>query len=156
MDKAHEVGEVSFRGITMLLHVDGRDYEVDISSQSPRLASATPEQRQNFVVSPSEYGIHWPDLDEDLSVDGLIGIKQRHPLERTAREVVDRNSMQATTGRLPHCLFTGERQRLFRQTVDRSQSPFCQMLQCCGSRDPEPGTQGWRQRNPWEGLRTFS
>ena len=78
MDKAHEVGEISFRGTIMLLHVDERDYEVDISSQSQRLASATPAQRQNFVVSPSGYGIHWPDLDEDLSVDGLIEVKHRH------------------------------------------------------------------------------
>ena len=97
MDKAHEVGEISFRGTTMFLRVDGRDYEVDISSQSQRLASATPAQRQNFVVSPSGYGIHWPDLDEDLSVDGLIGVKHRPPMEMTTREVVDRNSTQTST-----------------------------------------------------------
>jgi hypothetical protein len=26
----------------------------------------------NFEISPSGYGIHWPDLDEDLSIDGMI------------------------------------------------------------------------------------
>jgi len=26
----------------------------------------------NFEVSPSGYGIHWPELDEDLSIDGMI------------------------------------------------------------------------------------
>jgi len=67
----------------MAIRVDGRDYHVEISQQSQRLASATAEQRQNFVVSPSGYGIHWPDLDEDLSVDGLIGITHR-PLEKEA------------------------------------------------------------------------
>jgi len=67
----------------MAIRVDGRDYHVEISQQSQRLASATAEQRQNFVVSPSGYGIHWPDLDEDLSVDGLIGITHR-PSEKEA------------------------------------------------------------------------
>ncbi len=77
MDKAHDVERVSFRGKTMLLRVDGKDYEVDLSRQSQRLATATSEQRNNFKVSPSGYGIHWPDLDEDLFVDGLIGVKRR-------------------------------------------------------------------------------
>jgi hypothetical protein len=79
MDRAHRVETISFSGNTMLLRVDGKDYHVDISQQSQRLASATPEQRQNFVVSASGYGIHWPDLDEDLSVDGLIGVPHRPP-----------------------------------------------------------------------------
>ena len=79
MDRSHHVETISFRGTTMVLRVDGKDYHVEISKQSQRLASATPEQRQKFVVSPSGYGIHWPDLDEDLSVDGLIGITHRSP-----------------------------------------------------------------------------
>jgi hypothetical protein len=81
----------------MLLRVDGRDYHVDISSPSQRLASATPTQRLKFVVSPSGYGIHWPDLDEDLSVDGLIGVKHKPPLIRSTREGVERDSTQAST-----------------------------------------------------------
>ena len=75
MDRAHEVEQVSFVGTVMHLRVDGRDYEVDIDRQSKRLAEATPEQRANFVVIASGYGIHWPDIDEDLSIDGLIGVK---------------------------------------------------------------------------------
>lgn len=35
-----------------------------------RLAHATPEQRKNFFLS--RYGIHWPELDEDLSFVGLF------------------------------------------------------------------------------------
>ena len=34
-----------------------------------RLAAGTPEQLSRMVVSP--FGIHWPDLDEDLSFEGL-------------------------------------------------------------------------------------
>lgn len=36
----------------------------------PRLLAATPEQRQHYELSP--FGVHWPDIDEDLSVRGLI------------------------------------------------------------------------------------
>ena len=38
----------------------------------PRLLDATAEQRNNWVISSAGYGIHWPDLDEDLSTAGLL------------------------------------------------------------------------------------
>ncbi|PYQ25770.1 MAG: DUF2442 domain-containing protein [Acidobacteria bacterium] len=38
----------------------------------PRLLHATPEQRNNFVISGAGFGIHWPDVDEDLSVHGML------------------------------------------------------------------------------------
>ncbi len=38
----------------------------------PRLLQATPEQREKWVLSAAGYGIHWPDLDEDLSSEGLL------------------------------------------------------------------------------------
>ena len=62
-------------GTTMHLEVDGKEYEIDIAKQSERLAQATQEQREKYEISPSGYGIHWPDIDEDLSIDGLIGVK---------------------------------------------------------------------------------
>jgi hypothetical protein len=31
-----------------------------------------PEQRANFEISGGGYGIHWPDLDEDLSSEGML------------------------------------------------------------------------------------
>ena len=74
MDRTNDVESVSFSGTTMRLRVDGKTYEIDVTSQSGRLAHATPEQRSNFVVSPSGYDIHWPQIDEDLSIDGLIGV----------------------------------------------------------------------------------
>ena len=38
----------------------------------PRLLNATPEQRANWQVSGGGYGIHWPEIDEDLSTEGLL------------------------------------------------------------------------------------
>ena len=38
----------------------------------PRLVHATPQERDNWELVGAGQGIHWPDLDEDLSVEGLI------------------------------------------------------------------------------------
>lgn len=38
----------------------------------PRLAYGTPEERANFEISGAGCGIHWPDLDEDIGVEGLL------------------------------------------------------------------------------------
>jgi hypothetical protein len=84
MDKAHDVQSITFSGTTMFLRVDGKQYEIDVAKQSERLANATQRQRENFEVSPTGYGIHWPDVDEDLSMDGLIGVKHSSPLAETA------------------------------------------------------------------------
>jgi hypothetical protein len=38
----------------------------------PRLLRATRKQRANWKISGGGYGIHWPDVDEDLSTEGLL------------------------------------------------------------------------------------
>ena len=38
----------------------------------PRLLDATVSQRKNWKIAGGGYGIHWPDIDEDLSTDGLL------------------------------------------------------------------------------------
>ncbi len=50
---------------------DGRTISVPISWY-PRLAYGTPEERAHFQISGAGYGIHWPDLDEDIGVEGLL------------------------------------------------------------------------------------
>ena len=80
MDKAHNIQHVSFSGTIMHLRVDEKDYEIDMGAESERLRNATQKQRENFEISPAGYGIHWPDVDEDLSIDGLIGVKHAPPL----------------------------------------------------------------------------
>ncbi len=51
--------------------MDGRTISVPLA-RYPRLANAKPEQRARWEVAGAGYGIHWPDLDEDLSTEGLL------------------------------------------------------------------------------------
>lgn len=51
--------------------MDGRTIIVPLAWY-PRLLVATPEQRDRWQVAGGGYGIHWPDLDEDLSTEGLL------------------------------------------------------------------------------------
>lgn len=50
---------------------DGRTISVPVGWY-PRLACGTPTELANFQISGAGYGIHWPDLDEDLGVEGLL------------------------------------------------------------------------------------
>jgi hypothetical protein len=50
---------------------DGRTITVPLAWY-PRLLHATPEQRANWRVAGAGYGIHWPELDEDLTTQGLL------------------------------------------------------------------------------------
>jgi hypothetical protein len=50
---------------------DGRTISVPVSWY-PRLAYGSPEERANFQISGAGYGIYWPDLDEDIGVEGLL------------------------------------------------------------------------------------
>jgi hypothetical protein len=84
MSKQHEVESILFDGDTLVLHVDGREHRVDVSRVSRRLLAASAVQRRNYVVSPSGYGVHWPDIDEDLSIDGLLGVKHPIPVLKAA------------------------------------------------------------------------
>ncbi|MDX6446033.1 MAG: hypothetical protein QOH71_3107 [Blastocatellia bacterium] len=57
-----------------MMHVsltDGRRVSVPIV-WFPLLRQATPEQRSNYQVGGGGTSLHWPDLDEDLSVAGLL------------------------------------------------------------------------------------
>lgn len=51
--------------------VDGRTITVPFA-WFPRLSQASREQRENAEIIADGEGIHWPDLDEDLSVAGLL------------------------------------------------------------------------------------
>ncbi|MBF0331153.1 MAG: DUF2442 domain-containing protein [Candidatus Omnitrophica bacterium] len=72
MKKHHSIKDVSFDNGHMSLVVDNVFYQVTLSRVSALLARATLKERTCFEISPSGYGIHWPLIDEDLSVDALL------------------------------------------------------------------------------------
>lgn len=51
--------------------LDGRILCVPLA-WSPTLRDATPEQRRNYEIGGGGVALHWPDLDEDLSIAGLM------------------------------------------------------------------------------------
>jgi Protein of unknown function (DUF2442) len=51
--------------------MDGRGIAVPLAWY-PRLADATPVERSNWTIAGGGYGIHWPDIDQDLSTEGLL------------------------------------------------------------------------------------
>lgn len=74
MNRCHDVQSVAFTDGEMILTVDGTVHRFDLENVSPRLSQATRTERERYKISPSGYGIHWPLIDEDLSIDGLLGI----------------------------------------------------------------------------------
>jgi len=66
------VRDVRFSEDSLIVDLkDGRTISVPLEWY-PRLAAAAPQQRGNWEVCAAGYGIHWPDLDEDLSTEGLL------------------------------------------------------------------------------------
>lgn len=84
MNKIHEIESKGVRGTILDLLVDGHAYSVDLADESKKLANATPAQIADFIISPSGYGIHWPQVDEDLAIDPMIGIQHEAPTWKVA------------------------------------------------------------------------
>ena len=82
MKKYHDIKNVFFEDHYICLTVDGKEYRIDLKKQSKILLKANDKERNHYEISTSGYGIHWPYLDEDLSIDGLIGIK--HDIQKEA------------------------------------------------------------------------
>lgn len=66
------VRTVSFSDDTFTVELmDGRSITTPLA-WFPRLLHVTPEQRVNWKIAGAGYGLHWPDVDEDLSTEGLL------------------------------------------------------------------------------------
>lgn len=74
MKKYHDIGDIHFENDEMIITIDDEQRRFPLSRISSELLNATNSEREKYEVSPGGYGIHWPDLDEDLSIDGLLGI----------------------------------------------------------------------------------
>ena len=72
MDKFHDVQAIQTDDTYLYLAVDGRFCRVRWEDCSRRLRNALPPQRERLEVSTSAYGIHWPEIDEDLAITPLL------------------------------------------------------------------------------------
>ena len=62
--------------------VDGRTISVPLA-WSWRLSDATLEQRKNYEIIGDGQGVHWPDVDEDISAEGMLtGVPARRPKQQ--------------------------------------------------------------------------
>ena len=78
------VADVRFTGDELRVTLmDGRTISAPLAWY-PRLLHATAKQRRNWRKCGAGYGIHWPDIDEDLSTEGLLRGAPA-PLPRTVK-----------------------------------------------------------------------
>lgn len=66
------ISEVKFNGDYLLVFLlDGREVRVPLE-WFPKLKKASASQRKNYRLIGQGVGIHWPEIDEDISIDGLL------------------------------------------------------------------------------------
>ena len=70
--QSNTIQSVTFSEEKLLITVNEIDYSFNLKDISLKLLNATKEERNQFEISPANYGIHWPLIDEDLSIKGLI------------------------------------------------------------------------------------
>jgi hypothetical protein len=72
MEKAHDVQSTWIDALYLYMTADGQTYRIRWEDCSPRLARASHAQRRHLEISPAGYGIHWPEIDEDLAITPLL------------------------------------------------------------------------------------
>jgi hypothetical protein len=105
--------KVTADSITAFL-VDGRTVSVPLA-WSWRLSEATPAQRVKWRIIGDGQGIHWPDVDEDISIEGMLrGVPAHRP--RVLNNTVDTNHRE--NGK-PHSRRSDHRRGMQRSTTKR-------------------------------------
>lgn len=68
----HEVRIIKTEAEVLILAVDNKEMTLPWAKLSTRLTEAKHEERVHIEISPNGYGLHWPLIDEDLSIDGIL------------------------------------------------------------------------------------
>ncbi len=93
MGKIHNVQSIEADNNYLYLVIDDKSYRIRWEACSPRLAKASLAQRKRVDVAPSGYGIHWPEIDEDLAITPLLQQAEISVME--AEESAAMSSLQA-------------------------------------------------------------
>ena len=72
MIATHKVEAIRFNKDLLMLNIDGIELTIPLDKLSSKLNSASDIERAMYKISPSGYGIHWPLIDEDLSINGIL------------------------------------------------------------------------------------
>jgi hypothetical protein len=68
----HNIEKVSFAENFIILQIDGKALTIALDKLSPKLYIANKMERELYKISPSGYGIHWPLIDEDISIEAIL------------------------------------------------------------------------------------
>jgi hypothetical protein len=92
------IGNVEVTDEAIVAHlVDGRVISVPLA-WSWRLSDATPAQRANWQLIGDGHGVHWPDVDEDISAEGMLsGIPAHRPRSRRPSTTPANRPLQPTS-----------------------------------------------------------
>ena len=100
---------------TITAHLtDGRVISVPLA-WSWRLSEATPAQRANWRLIGDGHGVHWPDIDEDISAEGMLnGVPARRPRGARLRQAAQANKALQPASRAPRKARSRKRSRVAR------------------------------------------
>jgi hypothetical protein len=74
---------------------DGRTISVPLE-WFPRLLHATPEERRNWRLIGKGHGVHWEEIDEDISVEGLVAGRPSGESQRSFKKWFDQRQSRLT------------------------------------------------------------
>lgn len=74
MEKVYNISELRFEKNHLILVINNQTIKFELARISEKLSKATDQQKNDYKISPSGYGIHWRQLDEDLSINGLLKV----------------------------------------------------------------------------------
>ena len=82
MNKHYNISGLKFEGNFLFLTINGEKKKFPLREVSLAIEQATDEQKNTYEISPSGYGIHWPLIDEDVFVGGLLGVVNHPEIKR--------------------------------------------------------------------------
>ena len=86
--EAYKISKIYFDRDNLVLVLNEQQYFFKINEISDKLAKADEKERNNFKISPSGYGIHWPLLDEDISIDGMLKLTHNKSIINKKKVVI--------------------------------------------------------------------
>ncbi|MFQ3578908.1 MAG: DUF2442 domain-containing protein [Bacteroidales bacterium] len=91
MEKVFNILEIRFESEQITINLNGQILSFRLSDISEKLSRATLTELQDYKISPSGYGIHWKQLDEDISINGLLELKEKK--KYTATYGIEKNAL---------------------------------------------------------------